>query len=209
MWAFVLIGLSAMLLQLASAQSLSQSLDSVWKPVEFRPSPSDVTVSEGQAAGYALTLRQPDDASHPALWDGPITIADRITHLVCYSKPLLVEKVFSLPYGNRVMVFSTNGSTKFVDIVDLSSCKNVQRIKAYTEGIEVKGTRVEIAIGCECGDANRPCSCSSAQVWYTQKDGLLRLNLKESDALTQNSLGIVFRGNRQVPFARSRKAKWP
>jgi hypothetical protein len=197
--------LELMLLWPASAQPRPKT-DSDWSPLKFRRTGLDAIAFEAENGQYRLLVRNADDESHPRLWDSSITISNRSTGETCESQPLLVERVYAFRDSSRILIVSSNGSLTLIDIVDPISCKRLQRIKTLTESVEIKGTDVEIMPACECGEPDKPCSCSSGQTLRMKEGGTLQLDLKKSDALTLRGLGVVFRGNRKVLHPRTSQA---
>jgi hypothetical protein len=184
-----------------------QAAEPIWVPMEFRLTGSDTQSFAAKTGHYSLRVGHPDDASRPTVWDSTISIVDQEMGKTCESQPLLVEKVYARRDSSRLLAVSTNGSLTLVDVIDPATCKTLQRIKTLAESVEVKGSNVEITPSCECEGSDKPCLCSSGQVLRMKTDGTLRVDHKESDALTLRKLGVKFRGNRKVVHPRTNQAQ--
>jgi hypothetical protein len=188
-------------------QSIPPKPNSGWTVVEFSPSATNPRVFDARSGHYRLFVGQPDQTIQPDLWDSPVSITDESTQKSCKSQPLLIHKVYVLEGASPILVVSINGSMTLVDLIDPASCKTLQRIAAFSEGVAVQGAKVLIKPGCECPNADGPCSCASGRVFRLSSGGKLRVLLDESDALTVKELGVSFRGNRRVLHPRTKEAK--
>ena len=195
------------LMESSFGQSMPPKPGSGWTVLEFSPRATNPSVFDARSGHYRLAVGQPDQAIQPDLWDSSVSITDESTQKSCKSQPLLIHKVYVFEGASPILVVSINGSMTLVDLIDPASCKTLQRIAAFSEGVAVQGAKILIMPGCECSDADGPCSCTSGRVFRLGNGGRLRVLLDESDALTFKELGVSFRGNRRVLHPRTKEAK--
>jgi hypothetical protein len=146
---------------------------------------------------HRLRLEGPDNPAAPTLWEGPLRIEHDTQR--CAARVSLVRSVWAAPTESYAIVITDSGSNTYVQFIDTDSCAvKWPRIKAFTEGIDVLGKKIQILPGCACDSAAAPCTCSGAQVYSIRSNDAPALLEEESCALTKLRLGVEFTGTRKV-----------
>lgn len=190
----------ALLLSTTVAQAGGGTAPLSWEPVRIGATPSAV-------GPLTISVDQPNDASHPTVWDGPIHVKDSRRASSCVVNASLITAVYVSPEASSLMVLSYSGSTRSVEFWSLRPCKKTKSLSGFSEGVELRGDRLVMNPGCECSAPDEACSCSAGRVYLAVPGKSPKLLPSESRALTRKVLGVGFTGNGKVLHPKSPQAK--
>ncbi|HEX5080288.1 MAG TPA: hypothetical protein VFV80_14140 [Geminicoccaceae bacterium] len=160
--------------------------------------PVEIEGSAAVVAGHALELVGPDAPAAPTVWEGPIRVRDA-GRLRCTLDVELIAGLYADDAGRSLLVVSRSGASTYLSLFDLADCNLAAASDAlFTERIRVRGARIEVLPGCECGATPAVCRCSAAKVLRVDGDLALREDVAASRALTRARLGVAFEGEARV-----------
>src|SRR5664280_353944 len=113
---------------------------------------------------YGLHLAEPDRPDKPTAWQGPLTISSGSKS--CEADVSLVTAVYASPNTPFIVVVTYSGSNTYVHFIAISSCAvKWERIKAFTEGVQVAEDRLSILPACDSGGVRSPTRCFAGRVY--------------------------------------------
>lgn len=180
------------------------------KRIPFSPAGDPKTyIYRTMVGDFKLELESPDHYKNPKVWDSPLYIYKKDSNKGCETESLLVTDVYFIEKAQMILIKSYSGSMSYVDFIDIHTCKEkYRRIGAYAEKIIIDNNQIQIYPGCECGWGNdQPCQCSAAKVMLLVKNFQPVIDKKASDELTRKIIGVVFEGDQEILFPKTKKAR--
>jgi hypothetical protein len=166
-------------------------------------------IYQAEVGNYKLELGNPNDYQRPTAWDSPLYIYEKDSIERCETESLLITDVYYFEKADMILISSYNGSMRYINFIDPQTGKNrYPEIEAFTEKIDISSNQIEMYPGCECIDeSNNSYQCSSAQVILFNTDFQPVLDVRASDELTKKIIGVVFRGDENILFPKTKDAK--
>lgn len=158
------------------------------------------------AGDVRFQLAGPDSPSAPQLWEGPLTITHGAS--ACKADASLIKAVYVSEAVSVALIVTISGSYTSAQFFDTATCtQKWPSLRAFTEGVKVRGDRLVFLPACACEVEGRPCSCSAARIYRFRTDRSPVLLQRESLKRTKQALGVGFSGERHVLRPKSRNAK--
>ena len=166
-------------------------------------------IYQAEVGNYKLKLENPDNYKKPTAWDSPLYISYKDSNDNCKTESLLITDIYYYEKANMILIKSYSGSMNYINFIDPKTGKNrYPEIMVYTEKIVIQNNQIQIYPGCECGDgSNHSCLCSAAKVILFNSNFQPIIDKKASDDLTEKEIGIVFEGDKNILFPKTKDAK--
>lgn len=155
---------------------------------------------------YSFRLDQPDQPAKPTAWQGPLTISSAGNS--CKADVSLLTAVYASTEAPFVAVVTYSGSNTYVHFIATSNCAaKWERIKAFTEGVQVVDDRLSILPACDGAGDKSPARCFAGRVYELTSEAAPELLRDESFKLTRETLGVGFTGEAEIVHPKSSRAR--